>query len=94
MAKPLSAAAALETIRRELRDYIGMNFLYDGTTAGLDDNASLAEEGIVDPTGVLELVLWIEEAYDISIGENDLGPENFDSIDNLAGYIYRRLSDD
>jgi acyl carrier protein len=48
----------------------------------------------VDPTGVLELVLWIEESYGIQIAESDLGPENFDSINAIATYIARRLSDE
>jgi acyl carrier protein len=71
-----------------------MNFMYDGGPTRLDDNASLVEEGIVDPTGVLELVLWIEEAYGVQIAESDLGPDNFDSINAIATYIARRLSDE
>jgi acyl carrier protein len=94
MSRDVLNAAPLEAIRRELREYIGMNFMYDGGTMPLDNQASLAQEGILDPTGVLELVLWIEESYGIDVTESDLVPENFDSIDALAGYIARRLADE
>ncbi|MBF6590206.1 MAG: acyl carrier protein [Ktedonobacterales bacterium] len=94
MANDVTGAAPLEAIRRELREYIGTNFMLDGGTTRLDDDSSLVEEGIVDPTGVLELVLWVEESYGIHIAETDLGPENFDSINGLARYILRRMSDE
>lgn len=94
MANDVTGAAPLEAIRRELREYIGMNFMYDGDTTRLDDNASLSREGIVDPTGVIELVLWIEENYGITIAEADLGPENLDSINALASFIARRMADE
>ena len=94
MAFEVTGTAPLEAIRRELREYISINFMYDGGPTRLGDNASLVEEGIVDPTGVLELVLWIEESYGIQIAESDLGPENFDSINAIATYIARRLSDE
>lgn len=78
-------------IREQIRDFITQNFLYDGTATQLDNSASLLEQGIVDSTGVLELVLFVEETYAFSVDQNDLLPENFDSIDNLANYITRHL---
>jgi acyl carrier protein len=78
-------------IREQIRDYITQNFLYNGTAAQLDNSASLLEQGIVDTTGVLELVLFVEETYGFGVAQNDLLPENFDSIDNLADYVARHL---
>lgn len=94
MSRDVLDVTPLEAIRRELREYIGMNFMYDGGTMPLDNHASLAQEGIIDPTGVLELVLWIEENYGVEVAEADLVPENFDSIDALASYVARRLADE
>lgn len=76
----------------QIRDFITQNFLYDGTAAQLDNSASLLEQGIVDSTGVLELVLFVEETYAFNVDQNDLLPENFDSIDNLANYVARHLA--
>lgn len=78
-------------IRDQIRDFITQNFLYDGTASQLDNSASLLGQGIVDSTGVLELVLFVEETYAFNINQNDLLPENFDSVDNLANYVARHL---
>lgn len=78
-------------IRDQIRDFITQNFLYDGTASQLDNSASLLGQGIVDSTGVLELVLFVEETYAFNINQNDLLPDNFDSIDNLANYVARHL---
>ena len=79
-------------IRDQIRDFITQNFLYNGTAAQLDNSASLLEQGIVDTTGVLELVLFVEETYAFNVDQNDLLPENFDSIDNIANYVAYHLA--
>jgi acyl carrier protein len=69
-----------------LREFIRENFLFGDDVAFADD-ASLVEEGIVDSTGVLELITHIESTYDIEIDDEELVPENLDSISNLANFI-------
>ncbi len=81
-------------IREQIRDYITQNFLFGGTPTQLDDSASLLEQGIVDTTGVLELVLFVEETYAFHVDQNDLLPENFDSVDNLVSYVAHHLIDE
>lgn len=90
MSKPIQTIDTA-LIRDQIRDFITQNFLYDGTATQLDNSASLLEQGIVDTTGVLELVLFVEETYEFHVDQNDLLPENFDSIDNLASYVARHL---
>lgn len=79
-------------IRDQIRDFITQNFLYNGTVAQLDNSASLLGQGIVDATGVLELVLFVEETYAFNVDQDDLLPENFDSIDNIANYVANHLA--
>ena len=79
-------------IREQIRDFLQQNFLYDGDISQIRDDESLLERGIVDSTGVLELVLFAEETYDITVDSADLLPENFDSISSLTEYVTRRLS--
>lgn len=79
-------------IQRQIHEFIQVNFLFDGGSADLDDAGSLVAQGILDDTGVLELVLFVEEAWGLTVDPQDLRPENFDSIDALAAYIVRRLS--
>ena len=58
----------------------------------LTNNVSLLELGIIDSTGVLELVQFLEEKYGIQVEDADLTPDNLDSLDNLVGYLNRKKS--
>ena len=66
------------------------NFFF-GNDEGLEDDVSFLEEGIIDSTGVLELVNFIEEEFDLCVDDDELVPENLDSINNVVGYIGRKL---
>ncbi|MDF1543984.1 MAG: acyl carrier protein [bacterium] len=56
----------------------------------LSESGSLLDLGIIDSTGILELVQYIEETFEISVDDAELVPENFDSIDNLIGFIQKK----
>jgi len=71
----------------ELRSFLAENFLLGEELRGLPGSASLIEAGIIDSTGVLELVGFLEEAYDIEITDSELVPENLDSIDNVVRFV-------
>jgi acyl carrier protein len=77
-------------LKTKLGKFIIDNFLF-GNGDGLKDDTSFIEEGIIDSTGVLELVTYIEEEFDIKIEDEDLIPENFDSINNIAAYLLTRI---
>ena len=71
----------------ELRSFLAENFLLGEQFRGLPGSASLIEAGIIDSTGVLELVGFLEEAYEIEITDSELVPENLDSIDNVVRFV-------
>jgi acyl carrier protein len=71
----------------ELRLFLAENFLLGDEFRGLPGSASLIEAGIIDSTGVLELVGFLEEAYGIRITDTELVPENLDSIDNIIRFV-------
>lgn len=73
-----------------LRDFVVENFLYGDRNASLDDRDSFLEKGIVDSTGVLELVSYLEEAFGIKVEDEEIIPDNFDSIANLTRYVERK----
>ena len=81
----------MESIERAMRDFIVDNFLFGQDGADLTDEASLLEHGIIDSTGVLELVSFLEEGYQLKIDDEELIPENLDSIGNLARFVRRKL---
>lgn len=87
-------AVDVALIQDQIRDFIQQNFLFAGDVSRLDDDASFLEQGIVDSTGILELVLFCEDTYGFSVAHADLLPENFDSVANLSAYVARRLADE
>jgi acyl carrier protein len=76
-----------ESLEARIRKHIVDNFVYSGDGQSLDADASLLESGIVDSTGVLELVFFVEESFGIKVKDEELVPRNFDSIAKLAAYV-------
>ena len=79
-----------ETITNEVREFIIANFLF-GQRENLDDHRSFLESGIIDSTGLLELVAHLEQQYDIAIADRELLPENLDSLANVSRFVSRKL---
>ncbi len=75
-----------------IRKFIFDNFLFDAGEDELGNDDSFLEQGIIDSTGVLELVEWLEETFDISVDDEELIPENLDSVNRLAAYVSRKTS--
>jgi acyl carrier protein len=79
-------------IRIKLREFVIDNFLMGDPNAQLDDADSFLETGIVDSTGMLELVMFLEQNFELKIPDQDLLPENFDSIERLIKFVERKSS--
>jgi acyl carrier protein len=78
------------TIEAEIKDYISKNLLFSSNGFNYPDDASFLEEGIVDSQGVMELVMFVEENFDISVEDLEIVPDNFDSVSQLAAYVRRK----
>jgi len=76
-------------IGSELRDFVVTNFLF-GKGDDLSDDESLLDNGVIDSTGVLELVSYLQERYDIHIEDDEIVPANLDSIHNLVDFVGRK----
>jgi acyl carrier protein len=74
----------------QIRSYILTNFLFGNKDAVVSNDQSFLDNGIIDSTGVLELVTFIEENYKIRFEDDDLIPENLDSVNNIVNYITRK----
>ena len=75
------------SIKSSIRTYVLDNFLFTDDESALEDVASFLEEGIVDSTGVLELVMFVEETFNVAVDDEEIIPENFDSVLGLVQYI-------
>jgi acyl carrier protein len=80
----------VEVKPQKIRQFITDNFLF-GQQAQLSDSDSFLEKGIIDSTGMLELISFVEEQYGISISTEELIPENLDSIDRITRFLERKL---
>ena len=80
--KTIETTTIHETVRQFLRDV----FFVDD----VDASASFLEEGIIDSTGMLELVAFVESTFGISIADTELVPENLDSLDRVAAFVERK----
>ncbi|MFO1477575.1 MAG: acyl carrier protein [Verrucomicrobiota bacterium] len=77
-------------IEPALRDFIATNLLYSKEGFTYPDNASLLREGIIDSLGVAELVAFVQTKFGITVEQQDVRPENFDSVASLSAFVRRK----
>ena len=79
-----------EQLRGEVRRFIEDNFLYDGADT-LRDDVSLLDSGMIDSTGVLELITHLEGTYSVTFDDDELVAANFDSVDRVVRFLGAKL---
>lgn len=72
-------------IKVKIKEFLQENYIFNSEN-GLDDDDSLLENGIIDSTGVLELILFLEENFQIKINDDEILPENLDSVNNICNF--------
>ena len=80
-------------LKSEIRHFIIENYLYGQDGNDFADDVSFLENGLIDSTGVLELVSFVQEKYGISVADEELIPDNFDSIQNLSAFIIKKMGE-
>jgi acyl carrier protein len=78
-------------MKQVLRKFITENFMFAMEDVQLSDSDSLVDKGLIDSTGILELVLFLEETYTIEIHDTELVQENLDSIDALTRFLQIKM---
>lgn len=79
------------SIENKIRAYVAENFLFgDAAQLGIDD--SFLDKGIIDSTGILEIILFLEEEFAVKVSDNEMLPENLDSIGNLVRFVERKAA--
>jgi len=78
-------------IHEKIRVFIAKNLLFSDNGFGYSDDASFLQEGIVDSVGVMELILFVEETFGLTVDDNDITPDNFDSVNKLANFVQTHL---
>jgi acyl carrier protein len=78
-------------IKKIIVDFILKNFIFNDKKEDIDENISLYEKGIIDSTGVLELVDFLEERFNIKIEDEELVPDNLDTIKRIYLFVQRKI---
>jgi acyl carrier protein len=77
----------MSPIETEVRQYVSDKLLFGRTEVELKGDTSFLESGIIDSTGVLELVSFLEEQFKVKVDDEDLIPANLDSVDAIIRFI-------
>jgi len=80
----------MNDIKTQVREFIQDNFLMGAKRASYADNDSFMGHHLVDSTGFLELVMFLEETFGITVEDEEMVPENLDSLDAIQGYVARK----
>lgn len=83
----------MAAIDQKVRQFIQENFLFGQGGENLSNDDSFLENGIIDSTGVLELVTFVEQEFPVTIDDDELIPDNLDSINNLVRFIETKLAE-
>lgn len=81
----------MNDIETQIKNFIFENFLIGQCSQMLKNDVSFLDEGIIDSTGILELVAFIETTYGIVVEDEELIPENLDSINNIMAYLKTKM---
>lgn len=76
-------------VHKKVRGYIVDNFLL-GADDDITDSTQLMESGVLDSTATMELVMFLEESFGIVIDDDEIIPENLNSIDNISAFVVAR----
>jgi len=87
----MSAQFSTKHVSTKVREFIKDNFMFRDDRADLADGESLLDAGLIDSTGILELVAFIETEFSIQMADTDIVPENLDSVETIVRYVDGKL---
>ena len=76
-------------LKSQIRQFVTSNF-YVADPKALENGTSLLEAGIIDSTGVLEVIMFIETTFGVTVEDSEMLPENLDSIERIAAFVARK----
>ncbi len=76
-----------DTIKKRIREFVLSNYLFTNDPSALHDDESFMKRGIIDSTGVLEVIQFLNDEFGVTVTDEEMGPENLDSVISLAGFI-------
>ena len=80
----------MDSIRQDVRNFITSNFMFGQGGDSLTDDQSFLETGVIDSTGVLELISFLEQQFGIAVEDQEVVPANLDSVAQLMSFVQRK----
>lgn len=77
-------------VEKKIRDFISQNILFTPGEFSYSDDISFLQEGVIDSLGVMELATFVHSAFGVAVDQQEVTPENFDSVQKLATFIRRK----
>jgi acyl carrier protein len=87
-----TAVETYDAVANKIREYLSQNFLFSDDGFAYEDDASFLELGIIDSFGFMELLHWVEQEFSISVADDELVPDNFDSVRKLSSFVLGKQS--
>jgi acyl carrier protein len=78
------------SVKQQVRQFILANYLFTDDDSKLSDSQSLLQSGAMDSTGILELIMFLEENLNVKVADAEMIPANLDSVDNVVGFVARK----
>jgi acyl carrier protein len=78
-------------VEQEVRQFISDNFFFVREVAELDGGESLTKSGLIDSTGIVELIVFLETNFGVEVAEEETVPDNMDTIDRIVRYVHQKL---
>ena len=78
------------SVEQKIRDYILDNYLFTDDQSALTNEDSFLDKGIIDSTGIMEVIFFLEEQFNVKVEDVEMIPENLDSVKNIVSYIERK----
>ena len=81
---------ALTDVRDRIREHVVQQLLFGDASGLVADEESLIDNGVIDSTGVIDLVAYVEDCWDVQVEDDEIVPDNFDTIARLAAYVVKK----
>ena len=78
------------SIEETMRNYILENYLFTDDQSALSSSDSFMEKGIIDSTGILEVIYFLEDELGVMVEDEEMIPENLDSVDNIVAFVNKK----
>jgi acyl carrier protein len=80
------------SVKQQVKQFILVNHLFTEDESRLPDDQSLMKSGVMDSTGILELITFIEDQFTIKVADEEMIPANLDSVDNITRFVESKLA--